>query len=235
MRVCCPGTPLERERFPETFIFIEGDQGSLELGPDFWVRLTTREGTTLTRCPPPRYSWADPAYVLGFKCPVLLRTLYACPVHHAPDDSGRLRASVMLCRGGCLFVCLGGRVLAARAALAQPTYQRDDGCVFVQVCVCVCVGVFQLLVPSSHQAVTHTASPCPPPHPFPGTTSCMLALCLAAPTSWVPSRVRAPRRPPGLTTCRPPVWCLLRTSPRTVARWLSSRRDGMLSIPAVLQ
>lgn len=56
------GTPLERERFPETFLFIEGDQGSLELGPDYWLRLTTRDGTLLRRCPPPRYPWADPAY-----------------------------------------------------------------------------------------------------------------------------------------------------------------------------
>ncbi len=54
--------PLEREYFPQTFIFIEGEHGSLELGPDFWVRLTTKEGTHLRRCPPPRYAWADPAY-----------------------------------------------------------------------------------------------------------------------------------------------------------------------------
>jgi len=53
---------LEREAFPQTFLFIEGERGSLELGPDYWVRLTTREGTLLRRCPPPRYSWADPAY-----------------------------------------------------------------------------------------------------------------------------------------------------------------------------
>lgn len=53
---------LEREAFPQTFIFIEGDQGSLELGPDYWLRTTTRSGTHLRRCPPPRYAWADPAY-----------------------------------------------------------------------------------------------------------------------------------------------------------------------------
>jgi len=53
---------LERERFPETFIFVEGDKGSAELAPDFWVRVTTTEGTHAKRCPPPRYDWADPAY-----------------------------------------------------------------------------------------------------------------------------------------------------------------------------
>jgi predicted dehydrogenase len=56
------GTPLERERFPESFLFVEGPLGSLELGPDYWVRLTTAGGTHARRCPPPRHAWADPAY-----------------------------------------------------------------------------------------------------------------------------------------------------------------------------
>jgi predicted dehydrogenase len=49
---------LERERFPETFLFVEGDRGSIELGPDYWIRVTTKDGTHA----PPRYEWADPAY-----------------------------------------------------------------------------------------------------------------------------------------------------------------------------
>ena len=53
---------LEREIFPQTLIFIEGTQGSLELAPDFWIRETTAEGTLARRYPPPRYAWADPAY-----------------------------------------------------------------------------------------------------------------------------------------------------------------------------
>jgi predicted dehydrogenase len=53
---------LERERFPETFIFIEGSQGSIELGPDYWIRITTKDGTHARRYAPPRYDWADPAY-----------------------------------------------------------------------------------------------------------------------------------------------------------------------------
>jgi predicted dehydrogenase len=52
------------ERFPETFIYIEGDKGYLELGPDYWIRETTEEGTLSQRFPPPRYAWADPAYDL---------------------------------------------------------------------------------------------------------------------------------------------------------------------------
>ena len=57
-----PGTPYERERFPETFAFVEGDKGSVELAGDYWVRVTTAEGTDARRHPPPRYAWADPRY-----------------------------------------------------------------------------------------------------------------------------------------------------------------------------
>jgi predicted dehydrogenase len=53
---------LERDRFPETFIFSEGSLGSLELAPDFWLRTTTKDGTHARRIPPPRYAWANPAY-----------------------------------------------------------------------------------------------------------------------------------------------------------------------------
>lgn len=57
-------TPLEREHFPETFLFVEADQGSLEIGPNFTLRTTTKQGTFLQRYPPPRYDWANPAYDL---------------------------------------------------------------------------------------------------------------------------------------------------------------------------
>lgn len=56
------GNYLEREAFPQTFLFVEGDCGSLELGQDYLLRTTTREGTMIKRVPPPRYAWADPAY-----------------------------------------------------------------------------------------------------------------------------------------------------------------------------
>ena len=54
----------EHERFPETYIYVEGEKGSLELGPDYWVRVTTASGTNSRRYPPPRFRWADPAYEL---------------------------------------------------------------------------------------------------------------------------------------------------------------------------
>lgn len=53
---------LADERFPQTYITVEGDRGSLELGPDYWIRTTTAEGTWARRFPPPHYPWVDPAY-----------------------------------------------------------------------------------------------------------------------------------------------------------------------------
>ncbi len=55
----------EHDRFPETYVQIEGDRGFLELAPDFWIRETTDAGTISTRHKPPRYAWADPAYDLA--------------------------------------------------------------------------------------------------------------------------------------------------------------------------
>jgi predicted dehydrogenase len=56
---------VEHDRFPETYVHVEGERGSLELGPDYWIRVTTAQGTHARRCPPPRYAWADPRYELS--------------------------------------------------------------------------------------------------------------------------------------------------------------------------
>lgn len=56
---------VEHDRFPETFVFVEGDQGSAEVGPDYWLRVTTAAGTHAQRRPPPFYAWADPRYALA--------------------------------------------------------------------------------------------------------------------------------------------------------------------------
>ena len=55
---------VEHDRFPETHVFIECENGSVELAPDYWLRVTTAAGTTARRCPPHHYPWADPAYDL---------------------------------------------------------------------------------------------------------------------------------------------------------------------------
>lgn len=58
------GTPLERECFPQTLVFVEGDRGSIEVDTDYRVRVTTADGTLVKRVAPPNYPWADPAYAV---------------------------------------------------------------------------------------------------------------------------------------------------------------------------
>ena len=53
---------LEEDHHPQTYVFVEGDKGSAELGPDYWVRVTTSEDTRSKRHLPPRYPWVDPEY-----------------------------------------------------------------------------------------------------------------------------------------------------------------------------
>ena len=53
---------LERDKFPETCAFIEGERGSIELTLNFGLRVTTSEGTRVSVAPPPHYGWADPQY-----------------------------------------------------------------------------------------------------------------------------------------------------------------------------
>lgn len=55
---------LEYEPFPQTFILIEGEHGSIHLTKDFEVRITTRNATTTIQATPKGYSWADPKYSL---------------------------------------------------------------------------------------------------------------------------------------------------------------------------
>ena len=84
---------VEQDRFPETFVFVEGEDGSIELGPDFWLRTTTRGGTQARRCPPPFFAWADARYALVHSSIVactadLLRALQnATPAETSGDDN----------------------------------------------------------------------------------------------------------------------------------------------------
>jgi predicted dehydrogenase len=60
-----PESPLERDCFPQTSIFVEGERGSVELAPDYWLRVTTADGTHSRRCPPPIYPWLAAAYAVA--------------------------------------------------------------------------------------------------------------------------------------------------------------------------
>jgi D-apiose dehydrogenase len=55
---------VEHDRFPETFIMIEGEEGSIELAPDCWVRVTTKARTLSNRIQIPYYPWVDSRYAL---------------------------------------------------------------------------------------------------------------------------------------------------------------------------
>jgi len=55
---------VEHDRFPETFVHVEGELGSVELAPGCWLHVTTERGTETRHCPPRVYSWADPRYAL---------------------------------------------------------------------------------------------------------------------------------------------------------------------------
>lgn len=79
---------VEHDRFPETFILVEGERGSIELAPDFWIRVTTSAGTHAHRCAPAFYSWADPRYSLvqgaGVACNA---NLLSALKHEAPAET----------------------------------------------------------------------------------------------------------------------------------------------------
>jgi predicted dehydrogenase len=81
---------VEHDRFPETFLFIEGERGSIELAPDYWLRVTTAEGTLARRYPPPFHAWADPRYALvqvaGIACNANL--LGALRGEHSAETTG---------------------------------------------------------------------------------------------------------------------------------------------------
>jgi len=65
----------ELDLFPETLMYVEGSEGSLELSADYWIRVTTSDGTMSRRFPPPRYEWANPDYDVAHASMV--------PIHNA--------------------------------------------------------------------------------------------------------------------------------------------------------
>ena len=83
-------TKTEWGHFPESFVYIEGKQGSIDLGPDFWVRVTTGEGTFSRRYPPPRYPWANPDYDVAHSSmvPIHQDFLRAFETGQPPETSG---------------------------------------------------------------------------------------------------------------------------------------------------
>lgn len=87
-------SPREQDRFPETYIEAEGENGFLELAPDYWIRETLKgAGTTSARHKSPRFVWADPMYDLVhasiYPCQLNLAQalLKECPAETTAEDN----------------------------------------------------------------------------------------------------------------------------------------------------
>ena len=55
---------LEHESFPQTYVLVEGEKGSIQLTKEYELRITATQGTTIEKAVPETYSWADPEYAL---------------------------------------------------------------------------------------------------------------------------------------------------------------------------
>jgi predicted dehydrogenase len=56
---------VENDSFSTVYILVEGEKGSICLGPHFEIRTTTRRGTQSEVVKFPSYSWADPDYIVN--------------------------------------------------------------------------------------------------------------------------------------------------------------------------
>jgi D-apiose dehydrogenase len=56
---------IENDTFSTLNVLVEGEKGSVLLGPKFEIRTTTREGTKSEIVTFPSYSWADPDYIVN--------------------------------------------------------------------------------------------------------------------------------------------------------------------------
>jgi D-apiose dehydrogenase len=55
---------LEFEPFPQTFVLVEGESGSVHLTKNCELHVTTKAGTEIISARPKEYAWADPKYSL---------------------------------------------------------------------------------------------------------------------------------------------------------------------------
>jgi D-apiose dehydrogenase len=56
---------VEHDSFSTVFILVEGEKGSITLGPRFEIRTTTRKKTVSEFVTFPSYPWADPDYIVN--------------------------------------------------------------------------------------------------------------------------------------------------------------------------
>ena len=87
--VCEMGYPenhLEHDIFPQTYYFVEGTEGSIEVTGDYWIKVTTAVGTHARRLPPKHYKWADADYA------IVHASIVECNQHFAAAFRGEVTA-----------------------------------------------------------------------------------------------------------------------------------------------
>lgn len=66
---------LEHQSFPQVCILVECEKGSVELALDYWIRVTTEQGTHSQQCEIPWSPWMDPVHH------VVQASIVACHQH----------------------------------------------------------------------------------------------------------------------------------------------------------
>ncbi len=81
------------ERFPETYITVEGQDASVALQADYRVAVTTKTRSEITRHPPQFHSWADPRFgpvhssIVATHRNLLLGLRGECPAETTGEDN----------------------------------------------------------------------------------------------------------------------------------------------------
>ncbi|MCB0670228.1 MAG: Gfo/Idh/MocA family oxidoreductase [Saprospiraceae bacterium] len=77
---------LENEAFPQTFILVEGEHGSLHLGPEYQIHCTTKGETVNYEATPDVFGWSLPDYAL------IHTSIYECNLNILEDLLGKGKA-----------------------------------------------------------------------------------------------------------------------------------------------
>ena len=112
------GTPLERERFPETFIFVEGPLGSIELGPISGFASRPPKGRT--RSAIPRRGMPGPTQPTTWFMPASSRATPTCWQRCAASSRPRPRARTISRRSGSCSLPTNRPRLIKRFTLGKP-------------------------------------------------------------------------------------------------------------------
>jgi D-apiose dehydrogenase len=110
---------LEKEAFPQTFVLVEGSKGSVHLGHDFKLKVTTPEGTKEMTVPPAMYDWVNPDYALVQSCMVDLNRdfLTALQQGHPAEITGIDNYRTMQLVYACYDSAATGKVITIEEPL----------------------------------------------------------------------------------------------------------------------